>query len=412
MNRRDFQRAFGDAPEDFRLRLRQTLDGLEEKEMKKRYKFSTVLVAAVLMVAVLTGAGIAAGQLGIFDFLKNADPIVPLPGAEELVATNLGTVENDLAVLTVEEAVFDGQGVLVKCRMTPKDTETYALFDAFMQDAPEDTYIRERVPVEIVGGTHELESESGMQTVINENGEQKLLLNGEEVEIPASREAAQEAGLIVYRADGKLWHADFEEFRVQGRRDGKQLLGYWISMDTSDDRLTQNTADARVDGDSIVWWGSGIASELMDANEIEVRVLGDVVLDDEMIRMDEIRFMLPKNEAERKYNFTPAGNAFGERFEIENCSLVCTKVRGYMKIEYRYQQAPVGEELGIDFRLYDAEGNRINIGGGGQWEENGLWRWQMEMQSFEEIPETIFLEAKVIGEDKILGRVECKLVEE
>lgn len=412
MNRRDFQRAFGDAPEDFHLRLRQTLDGLEEKEMKKRYKFSTVLIAAVLMIAILTGAGIAAGQLGIFDFLKNADPIVPLPGAEELVATNLGTVENDLAVLTVEEAVFDGQGVLVKCRMTPKDTETYALFDAFMQDAPEDTYIRERVPVEIVGGTHELESESGMQTVINENGEQKLLLNGEEVEIPASREAAQEAGLIVYRADGKLWHADFEEFRVQGRRDGKQLLGYWISMDTSDDRLTQNTADVRVDGDSIVWWGSGIASELMDANEIEVRVLGDVVLDDEMIRMDEIRFMLPKNEAERKYNFTPAGNAFGERFEIENCSLVCTKVRGYMKIEYRYQQAPVGEELGIDFRLYDAEGNRINIGGGGQWEENGLWRWQMEMQSFEEIPETIFLEAKVIGEDKILGRVECKLVEE
>ena len=412
MNRRDFQRAFGDVPEDFHLRLQATLDGLEEKNMKKKYKFSTALIAAVLMIAILTGAGIAAGQLGIFDFLKTADPIVPLPGAEELVATNLGTVENDLAVLTVEEAVFDGQGVLVKCRMTPKDTETYALFDAFMQDAPEDTYIRERVPVEIVGGTHELESESGMQTVINENGEQKLLLNGEEVEIPASREAAQEAGLIVYRADGKLWHADFEEFRVQGRRDGKQLLGYWISMDTSDDRLTQNTADVRVDGDSIVWWGSGIASELMDANEIEVRVLGDVVLDDEMIRMDEIRFMLPKNEAERKYNFTPVGNAFGERFEIENCSLVCTKVRGYMKIEYRYQQAPVGEELGIDFRLYDAEGNRIKIGGGGQWEENGLWRWQMEMQSYEEIPEPIFLEAKVIGEDKTLGRVECKLVEE
>lgn len=412
MNRRDFQRAFGDAPEDFRLRLHQTLDGLEEKEMKKRYKLSTALIAAVLMIAILTGAGIAASQLGIFDFLKTADPIVPLPGAEEMVATNLGTVENDLAVLTVEEAVFDGQGVLVKCRMTPKDTETYVLFDAFMQDAPDDIYIRERVPVEIVGGTHELESESGMQTVINENGEQKLLLNGEEVEIPTSRDAAQEAGLTVYRVGGKLWHADFEEFRVQGRRDGKQLLDYWISMDTSDDRLTQNTADVRVDGDSIVWWGSGIASELMDANEIEVRVLGDVVLDDEMIQMDEIRFVLPKNEAERKYNFTPAGDAFGERFEIVNCSLVCTKVRGYMKIEYHYQQAPVGEELGIDFRLYDEKGNRINVGGGGQWEENGLWRWQMEMQSFEEIPETIFLEAKVIGEDKTLGRVECKLVEE
>ena len=36
----------------------------------------------------------------------------------------------------------------------------------------------------------------------------------------------------------------------------------------------------------------------------------------------------------------------------------------------------------------------------------------MEMQSFAEVPETIYLEAKVIGEDRTLGRVECRLIEE
>ena len=141
MNRKDMQRAFGNADDAFRLRLRQTLDGLEEKEMKKKYRLSTVLIAAVILVAVLAGAGIAASRLGIFDFLDTANPIVPLPGAEEMVATNLGTSENEYAVLSVEEAVFDGQGVMVKCRLTPKDAEKYAMFNAFMQGAPDDIYI-------------------------------------------------------------------------------------------------------------------------------------------------------------------------------------------------------------------------------------------------------------------------------
>ena len=57
MNQKDFQNIFGDAPEDFRLRLRETLDGLEEKNMKKRYKVSTVLIAAVILILALAGSG-------------------------------------------------------------------------------------------------------------------------------------------------------------------------------------------------------------------------------------------------------------------------------------------------------------------------------------------------------------------
>ena len=68
--------------------------------------------------------------------------------------------------------------------------------------------------------------------------------------------------------------------------------------------------------------------------------------------------------------------------------------------------------MGIDFRLYDGDGNRITTGAGNCTEVDGIWHWNMEMQSFAEIPETIWLEAKVIGEDKTLGRVECRLIEE
>ena len=31
--------------------------------------------------------------------------------------------------------------------------------------------------------------------------------------------------------------------------------------------------------------------------------------------------------------------------------------------------------------------------------------------SYEELPETIFVEAKVIGEDRTLGRIECRVAE-
>ena len=410
MNKRDWQAAFGETPEDFRLHLRQTLDGLEEKKVKPKYKLSTVLIAAALMITLLAGAGIAAKQLGIFDFLDTANPIVPLPGAEKLVATNLGASENEYAILTVEEAVFDGQGVLVKCRLSPKDPENYALFDAFMQDAPEDTYIRESVPVEVDGSIQALENESGEQTIINTKDEQKVLLNGVEVEIPESREEAQEAGLPVYSADGRLWYADFEEYRVLGRRDGKQLLDYWVSMEINDERIDLDVIDTREDGSDILWWASAMANEILDVNALEIKAQGEIYQDDMLIPMGAITFTLPKSEDERNYTFAPASDAFGEGFEILNCSISCTKVRGYLKVDFRYDQEIYGD-VDIDFNLYDAGGNPIQTGSGSCGETGGIWHWNMEIQSFEEIPESIFLEARVIGEDKSLGRVECKLTE-
>jgi len=414
MNRHDFQRAFGDVPEDFRLRLRQTLDGLEEKEMKKRYKFSTILIAAVLMIAVLTGAGIAAGQLGIFDFLKTADPIVPLTGAEELVATNLGTVENDLAVLTVEEAVFDGQGVLVQMRLTPKD-ENYVMYNAFSTNSSlAETKL---VPPKIAEGTQEILH----WTVVNEEDDKRLLEGGTELPVPTSAEEAHEKNLPVYLEDGILYDAMGMDM-IPVAKDGRKLMDYWTGVgveiegmpEMEQPQSTETGSDEGQEDGSVIIRTSYFADEPLNVESVRIHCSARVSEGnyDEGMEMESIDIVLPRSGESRKVKVLPVGDGRGERFEILSGEIIFTKVRGYFELKYKYQQAASGEDMGIDFRILDADGNRIATGGGSGWEEDGIYGWSWDMQSFEEIPETIFLEAKVIGEDKTLGRVECKLIEE
>lgn len=412
MKRTDWQNAFGEVDEDFHLRLRSTLNELEETDMKNRKNLAVIILAAALIVALLAGAGIAASQLGVFHMLDSADPIVPLEGAQELVGTNLGAVENDLVKLTVEEAVFDGQGALVQCRLSPRDTERYAMFNSFMQDAPEEEYITETVPAEVAEGSQEIETDDGVYTIINE-AEHSLLFNGVPIEFPASWDAAQAANIPVYEENGAIYYGDYREYRVLGRRDGRQTIDYWISVYTGDDRIELDAYDAEGQADgSVLVWCSGFADEKLDAEEIEAHVIGEISVDGVDTMLDEIAFTLPKTDAERRCSLQPVGEGKGERFEILSGSIAFTKVRAYMQLDYSYEQAEKGEEMGIDFRLYDGDGNRITTGAGNCTEVDGIWHWNMEMQSFAEIPETIWLEAKVIGEDKTLGRVECRLIEE
>ena len=412
MKRTDWQNAFGEVDEDFHLRLRSTLNELEETDMKNRKNLAVIILAAALIVALLAGAGIAASQLGVFHMLDSADPIVPLEGAQELVGTNLGAVENDLVKLTVEEAVFDGQGALVQLRIAPKDADKYVMFDSMLQDAPEEEYITETVPAEVAEGSQEIETDDGVYTNINE-AEHSLLFNGVPIEFPASWDAAQAANIPVYEENGAIYYGDYREYRVLGRRDGRQTIDYWISVYTGDDRIELDAYDAEGQADgSVLVWCSGFADEKLDAEEIEVHVIGEISVDGVDTMLDEIAFTLPKTDAERRCSLQPVGEGKGERFEILSGSIAFTKVRAYMQLDYSYEQAEKGEEMGIDFRLYDGDGNRITTGAGNCTEVDGIWHWNMEMQSFAEIPETIWLEAKVIGEDKTLGRVECRLIEE
>ena len=423
MKRTDWQSAFGEVDEDFHLRLRSTLNGLEEKDMKKRRNLTVTLLAAALIVALLAGAGIAASQLGVFHMLDSADPIVPLEGAQELVGTNLGSVENDLVKLTVEEAVFDGQGALVQLRIAPKEAERYVLFDSMLQDAPEELFETERVPVELAKGEQEFEVDGKMIRIVN-GKDVRLLVDGAEAAIPASAEEALAQNLPIYTMDGKVYYADMEEYRVLGSRDGREILYYWplvrVEGESEDAEALGlenffDTMDAESQADgSVIVWASGYAGEALDLDALTISCGAKVYPGDQTVEMDALTLNLPRSEEERRVRIEPVGDGTGERFKLLSGSIVFTKVRAYLQLDYSYRQAETGEEMGIDFRIYDADGERITTGSGGCTADadGSTFHMVREMQSFSVVPETIWLEAKVIGEDKTLGRVECRLIEE
>ena len=351
MNRKDWQNAYGNAPEDFHLRLVDTLDGLEEKKMKKRYKLSTLLIAAVIM-ALLAGGAVAASQLRVFRLLTDmANPIGPLDGAEEMVVTNLGSMENDLITMKVEEAVFDGQNVLLQLRVTPKDSEHHVMFDWFMQNAPQDVYTIEEI----------------------DNG------NG---------------GVSI----GEIT-----------RKDGKQIIDYWISAKSAGDLVEFHTSDAedQEDGGILYWMQGEVSGSVnVDAVELEINVL--LMLDGAEIQMAPLPVRVPRAGETRHAKLTPVG-AQPERVEIVSGGIDFSKLEGYITVSYRYEQLPE-ELMGITLHFYDAEGNEIRRGGGGSWEQDGMYYSHIEIQSFDELPEKIWIEAKVIDGDA-LGRVECDVTE-
>ena len=423
MKRTDWQSAFGEVDEDFHLRLRSTLNGLEEKDMKKRRNLTVTLLAAALIVALLAGAGIAASRLGVFHMLDSADPIVPLEGAQELVGTNLGSVENDLVKLTVEEAVFDGQGALVQLRIAPKEAERYVLFDSMLQDAPEELFETERVPVELAKGEQEFEVDGKMIRIVN-GKDVRLLVDGAEAAIPASAEEALAQNLPIYTMDGKVYYADMEEYRVLGSRDGREILHYWplirVEGESQDAEalglenfFDTMDAESQVDG-SVIVWASGYAEEALDLDALTISCGAKVYPGDQTVELDALTLNLPRSEEERRVRIEPVGDGTGERFKLLSGSIVFTKVRAYLQLDYSYRQAETGEEMGIDFRIYDADGERITTGSGGCTPDadGSTFHMVREMQSFSVVPVTIWLEAKVIGEDKTLGRVECRLIKE
>ena len=116
---------YGIAPDSFHNRLMDALEQTEEKEMKKGYRLSTVLIAAAVVI-MMTGAALAAG-MGLFERVNEYEK-APLPdSAKELVQSDLGGLTTELFDLTVEEAMTDRQQFFVQVRLTPKNPEEYAL---------------------------------------------------------------------------------------------------------------------------------------------------------------------------------------------------------------------------------------------------------------------------------------------
>ena len=386
-------------------------EGKEKETMRKKRR---IVLALALALVLLSVTAFAASKLDLFRFMEKVrDPIEPLDGAEALVSTDLGSAENELVTLRVEEAVYDGQGVMVLARLAPKDPEQYALHNSFFLDAPEEEYLVEYMPAEVPEGVYPYAN--GTMEIRNGPDERALYVDGAPVELPTDRETADAAGLPVY-LDGDAMYFTHQESEQITRLDGKQMIFFEVVMAPASEGAEglangmSGNAEAQPDGSVLLWFDAFSDAPLPETVEMKLNV--SVFLDGEPFPLEDIAFSLDRAEPERTAAFAPEGDgAIGERVRIRAVNMTVTKVRGYLTIDYEYQAAE-GEPMGISFRLYDGEGNEIHTGsGGGMFDaETGIYREQQEMQSFDEIPTSLILEAKAIG-GEVLGRCTVALQE-
>lgn len=394
--------------------LEQRVLAGEGKEKRKMRKKRRIVLALALALALLSVTAFAASKLDLFRFMaKVRDPIEPLDGVEALVSTDLGSAENELVTLRVEEAVYDGQGVMVLARLAPKDPEQYALHNSFFLDAPEEEYLVEYMPAEVPEGVYPYAN--GTMEIRNGPDERALYVDGKPVELPTDRETADAAGLPVY-LDGDAMYFTYQESEQITRLDGKQMIFFEVVMVPASEGAEglangmSGNAEAQPDGSALLWFDAFSDAPLPETVEMKLNV--SVFLDGEPFPLEDIAFSLDRAEPERTAAFAPEGDgAIGERVRIRAVNMTMTKVRGYLTIDYEYQAAE-GEPMGISFRLYDGEGNEIHTGGGhGMFDaETGIYREQQEMQSFDEIPTSLILEVKAIG-GEVLGRCTVALQE-
>ena len=132
------------------------------------------------------------------------------------------------------------------------------------------------------------------------------------------------------------------------------------------------------------------------------------------MRSLDIPFTLVKSEAERTARYVPEGDGWiGDHVKVREVNVSFTKVRAYLILYYDYEEQP-NEPMGVWLCPYDAEGNVITTDDGSTskssaGESLGFYRQLDEMQSFDDIPEIIVLEARVIGGES-LGQCVCRLV--
>ncbi len=378
MNRKDWQDAYGEAPEAFHRRLLEALDGLEEEEMRhirKRHKLTTALIAAIIAILALAGGALAARELGIFEYFRY-DSYKPLPEAEEMVETELGSAENELVKLTVEEAVYDGQGALVQLRFTPKvDAREYALQNPCFEGSwgwGDTDYVVGEEEVDGAVRWHFLGRKDGRREIDCDVNANIIAENGEEIPIESWLGDAMEDGSIVLHGSGR----------------SEIPLGESVTLCVEPKVRLRVKWDEKTPDGKFVDAGRGAY---------------------ESCAMDAIETPMKLSAAERYIELVPQTKL--DRVEVLRAGINLTPVRGYLTLEYVYD--PLPEELmGISIGLYDAEGHNLcgSSGGEGSPEIDGKYYWSYEVKPFDELPDVLYLMPDVI-DGPPMGRIECRVRE-
>ena len=136
MTERELQRVLHQSVEDVHLsdeaRRAIRLAAKEERPVKMK-KFVAIALAMMLMLSTTVAV---AEELGLFDFLQKTMDQAVLPGANELVKTDVAYGETDHVTYTIKQAVYDGHSVSLLVEMRAKDEETFLMGQAWSPDEP------------------------------------------------------------------------------------------------------------------------------------------------------------------------------------------------------------------------------------------------------------------------------------
>lgn len=132
MTERDLQRILQESVQDVHLsaKARRNIRLAAKEERPVRSKKFVALIL-VLILTLTASVGIAA-ELGMFDFLARMTGDAVLPGAYDLVESDIAYGETDHVSYTVKQAAYDGQAVALMVEMRPKDDKTFLMGPMWM----------------------------------------------------------------------------------------------------------------------------------------------------------------------------------------------------------------------------------------------------------------------------------------
>jgi len=364
MNNKDLRTAVPDMPLSFARKMDETLERIENMEAKKRKVSPRALIICAVLLVTLIGSAIAATEYRVFDFLWHMNP---LDGAENLIETNVGVYENEYVRVAIEEAAYDGQGVMLYIRATPLKPDTHPLHASLMNTENDSDWVYKFTTYE---------DGSGMSEFL-------------------------------------------------GRADGKEFVSFGVSITVKDENgkeIWLDSWDAKEDADgSVILYADGFSDEkLGETAVLTAKVRTHLCAPDATRKTSfpegEITHTMPKTDDARNYKLIPVSTEDAPHFDLLGGSISFTPVRGYMTIQYAYQERE-DEPMGVTMKPCMPDGTEITVGSGG-WtmlgEENGfdIIEGLSEIQSYETLPETIIIRVKVIGEARYLCDIECRVVEE
>ncbi len=377
MKDKDWQNVFGRADQAFLNQVDEAIGRIEEeREMKKRYKISTVLIAAALIV-LMTGAALAAG-IGLIEGINRRGLITVPDSAKELIESDLGGLSTELFDMNVESAVTDGRSVFVQVRLIPKNPEEYVLMRDEYRDPDEDSgaYIIDQDALDIDGTKGRLIGRVDGRKIIKYNVRMKLPWK------------SLEGWDIRNNEDGSvtLWFQGGDEEEIKQRHL---------------DRLTIEC-----------WWG--VHGEY---SEEDVPAGWDWFMKNWLPHTETMTASLTNMAEKTGVRLEAAGESENGILQLIGGRIEFSPLMGYYDLQYNHDLDE--EKFLLWVRFADGQGNQIpdmeGRGSENYSRETKLLSYTQTglMQTFEKIPDTLYLELIDWAEPgTVIDRIEVKLVPE